>query len=240
VLRLFVLWGAAACPIAWGGAADGLGGKLLKVPGIEVDLKKREVRMAAAVCLDTGILEYLVCLEGTFEHETVFSTRCRPSQLHLALLTLGLLPDPFKPDEGWWHGARRKGRSRVNVEVAYEQDGKKRRRPVTEFLVSRENEEGAVADHWVFTGSVFFKHEGKNQYGADHSGIVIGIIPNGSSVIQFGERAGVPYRGDDLGLEVNARTTPPAGTKVTLVFTSHEGKRKREGQPQRHDRSSGR
>jgi hypothetical protein len=205
--------------------------KPLKLKGIEVDVPKREVRMDAAVCLDEGILEYLVCLEGTFEHETVFSTKCRPSQLHLALLMTGLVPHPFKPGGDWWHRARARERSRVGIEVEFEQDGEKRRCSVAEFLVSRENDDGVVLDRWVFTGSVLFDHEGKSRYAADYSGIVVGIIPEGSGVIQYGERAGVPYQGDDQGMEVNARTVPAAGAKVKLVFTPHDEKRKPVKQP---------
>jgi len=231
-LHRFLLCSIAAGLAISGEAAQGPKENALKAPGIEVDIKKREARMDATVCLDAGILEYLVCLEGTFEHETVFSTRCRPSQLHLALLAIGLVPHPFRPDAGrWWETARQKQRSRVNIEVEYDQGGRKRRRRVSEFLVSRENEDGAVSDHWVFTGSVFFKHEGKNRYAADYSGVVIGIIPEGSGVIQFAEKAGVPYRGEDQGLEVNARTVPAAGTKVKLIFTPQEKKRKRKKQP---------
>lgn len=43
--------------------------KALKEAGIEIDAKKHEVRVDATVCLAEGILEYLVCLPDTFEHE---------------------------------------------------------------------------------------------------------------------------------------------------------------------------
>ena len=237
----FLLCGILACLAAWVDAAQRPPGKALSAPGIEVDVKKREVRMDAAVCLDAGILEYLVCLEGTFEHETVFSTKCRPSQLHLALLAIGLVPHPFGPNPGrWWAANRHKPRSRVDVEVEYKQDGKTRRRRIAEFLVRRESKDGAVADHWVFTGSVFFKRDGRNRYAADYAGIVIGIIPIGSSVVQFGEQAADPYRGEAQGLEVNARTVPAVGSKVKLIFKRHEEKGKGKTPPRRTDGSPNR
>lgn len=180
------------------------------------------MRIDATVCLDEGILEYLVCRPGTFEHETVFTTRCQPAKLHVALLAIGLVPHPFRPEGfGWWATARQKPRSRVVIEVEWEHEGTTVRRPVGTFLTNRERPDGVAATHWIFTGSAFFKHEGKNHYAADHTGVTIGIIPEGCGVVQFGERAGIPYQGEDQGLEINTETVPRVGTKVKLIFTPH-------------------
>ena len=230
LLSLLIV-GNVMCRVALGGEADALGENALKASGIEADIKKREVRLDATVCLSKGILEYLVCLPGTFEHETIFSAKCKPSQLHLALLAIGLVPRPFVPDAEWWAKAQEDKQARVNIAVEYEQDGKKQRRRITEFVVNREREDGAVPDRWVFTGSAFYKDDGKTRYAADVTGVVIGLIPEGAAVIQFGEKAGVPYRGDDQGLEINTDTTPAVGTKVRLIFTPHEEKGKQAEQP---------
>lgn len=212
---------SAMCLVASGEDAAALDAKTLKASGIEVDVKKQEARLDATVCLSRGILEYLVCLPGTFEHEAIFSARCKPSQLHLALLAIGLEPYPFLADEEWWAKAREEKRAQVSIEVEYEQDGKSQRRRISEFLVSREKKDSAVPDNWVFTGSAFYDDDGKNRYAADITGAMIGVIPAGAAVIQFGEKAGIPYRGDDQGLEINADKTPATGTKVKLVFAPH-------------------
>ena len=67
--------GSAMGRIASGEQGDALDGKALKTSGIGADIKKREVRLDATVCLSRGSLEYLVCLPGTFEHETVLSAK---------------------------------------------------------------------------------------------------------------------------------------------------------------------
>ncbi|MHC4885529.1 MAG: hypothetical protein ACYTGH_10635, partial [Planctomycetota bacterium] len=53
-------------------------GKTINLPGYSIDLAKREVRMEAEICLDQGILEYLACTPGTFEHESIVVTSAKP------------------------------------------------------------------------------------------------------------------------------------------------------------------
>jgi len=199
-----------------------------KLQALSIDAKTLEVKVDAVVCLDAGMLEYMVCRENSMEHETIFSTKCVPSQLHLALLAIGLVPYPMRNDPLWFQGARLKPKARVDVQVEFEKDGKTVRRPVSAFMTRRGEQEGkgeALPDYSVFTGSVFFKSEGKNRYAADQSGIVLGLIPDGSSVVQYGWPADDPYRGDDQGLEVDTKQCPPLGTKVKLVFSPHVEKK---------------
>jgi len=194
----------------------------LKASGIEIDVSKREVRMEAMVCLDDGILEYLVCLENTFEHETVFSTKCRPTLLHAALLLMGFVPNRFDPRNVlWWQSALEKKQSRVNIEVEFGRRGERVRTRIADLLLNRQDRNAKIPNTWVFTGSAFFKEDGKNRYAADRAGIVVGILPNGSSVVQFAEETGDPYQGDTLGLEANPNTIPAVGTKVKLIFTPY-------------------
>ena len=221
-----LILGTLAGRPAPGEDADPLAPKSLKAAGIEVDVQKREVRLEATVCLSRGILEYLVCLPGTFEHETIFTVNCKPSQIHMALLAIGLVPRSFAPVLEGWEPTPEDKAALVSIAVEYEQDSKPQRRRIVEFLVNRERKDGKVADRWIFTGSDFFTSDGKARYAADITGVVIGLIPEGAAVVRLGEKAGVPYRGDDQGLEINADTIPPVGTKVRLIFTPHDGKGK--------------
>ena len=221
-LTLPICLSLAACLPGWAETNDKAkkpGLLQFKGSGIEVDLKKHEVRMDAEVCLAEGILEFLICLPDTYEHETVFVTKCKPSLLHIALVLIGLEPSRFAlAGLGWLDTATKKDRSRVNIEVEFEESGKKARCKVSELLVSREHEDGEVPDRWVFSGSIVVKHEGKKVYAADHHGVIAGIIP-GSGVIQFAEKTGNPYRGEQEGLEADSETVPAKGTRVKLVFS---------------------
>lgn len=222
LLQVLLVIPGLLCLTAWAEEESNPEAKALKLAGIELDVKKHEVRVDGTVCLDKGVLEYLVCLPNTFEHEAVFSIKCKPSVLHLSLLAIGLEPHAFGVGEDWWADAREQPKSRVRIEVEYEKDGKKLRRPISEFLVNRERKDGVVADSWVFTGSFFGRREDKRIYAADVTGAVIGLCQEGASVLQYGEQAGIPYQGEDQGLEVNTDTVPAVGTKVSLIFTRHE------------------
>lgn len=209
-----------------GGEADPPAPKPLKIAGIEVDVQKREVRLDATVCLSRGILEYLVCLPDTFEHEAIFTVNGKPSQIHIALLAIGLVPRSFEPGLEEREPTSEDKEALVSIAVEYERDGKPQRRRITEFLVNRERKDGKVADRWFFTGSYFFTSGGKTRYAADITGVVIGLIPEGAAVVRLGEKTGVPYQGENQGLEINTDTIPPVGTKVRLIFTPHDGKGK--------------
>lgn len=194
----------------------------VQFPGYTIDLKQREVRMQAEVCCTSGILEYLVCLPGTFEHESIFVTTCRPELLHAALLLIGLEPHPPSgPDpEAWWQeGAARKA-SHVRLEVVWQEGEKTHRKDMAALLVNREAkgaEDGP--DTWLFVGSFFHRAGAREIYAARIEGVVVGIWFQPSCVIQYGRKTGNPYRGTDLGMAVRETAVPPRGTRVELIFS---------------------
>jgi hypothetical protein len=220
---LLVLGHLAGLPVG-AGEGDPSEAAALRLAGIEFDIKNREVRVEATVCLNRGILEYLVCLPQTFEHEAIFCIRGKPSVLHLGLLAIGLEPYPFDGAADWWETAREQPRSRVRFEVEYENDGKKLRRPVSDWLVNRGSRGSAVSSVWIFTGSFFGRREGQRVYAADVAGGVVGLGQEGASVLQFGERTGNPYQDKEQGLALNENAVPVKGTKVKLVFAPYEDK----------------
>lgn len=210
----------------------------VKLPGVTVDRRTHEVRIEAAVCLDSGILEYVVCHPGTFEHEAIFTTEVKPELLHAALLLARLKPTPQRAGltDLWWGKAMKQKNSRVKIEVEWEREGEPKRVNLTSMLRDREGSEGGdketsataqrqkkLQDAWVFAGS--FMHTNKNTgaraYAANLSGILVGIWPDPSTVIQYGIPSGNPYEGKGLGIEINKENVPDVGTKVTLVFSRH-------------------
>jgi hypothetical protein len=191
--------------------------------GLELDAKQREVRLAATVCLDRGILEYFICLAGrgqTFEHESAFSTACTPSVLHLALLAIGAEPCEYEGDLNWEKSWSKKPASRIRLRIEYVQDGKRVQREASELLTSRGNKEARLPEFWIFTGSYFGQRSGKPIYAADAYGGIAGFCQDDASVLQTGRSYGNPYS-SEAGLEINHKNIPPRGTQVKLIFSPY-------------------
>jgi hypothetical protein len=203
------------------------------MPGVVINRQAQEVRIDAKVCLDKGILEYVVCLPNTFEHEAIFVTQAKPELVHAALLLCGLKPTHQMRGMGelWFEKAIKQERSRVKVEVEWLQDGKKKRVSLASMLRNRQDidiaeannrkKEPKVQDIWIFSGSVLITDERTKErhYAANSSGILVGIWPNASTVIQYGLPSGNPYEGGHLGLEIDEERVPKVGTEVKLVFS---------------------
>src|SRR5678815_5133397 len=70
------------------------------LPHINVDVKARQVRVDCQLLGVEAPLEFFCVLSGTNEHESGMRTEAKPSNIHLALLMLGLEPgDPVKFSE---------------------------------------------------------------------------------------------------------------------------------------------
>jgi len=195
------------------------------LPGYEIDLVKKEVRMKAKVCLTSGILEYLLCLPNSFEHEAIFVTKAKPELLHTGLLLVGYTPlQLYKLGEKWWQEVPKKPSCRLNVSVNWQQDGKKKSVPMHKLLLRRKKTAGKndanlyARNFWVFNGSFFYE----KQYIANLDMTVMAIMPQSSSVIQYGERSVDPYSGDQFGFEINNALCPPYNTEVEIVFSAYK------------------
>jgi hypothetical protein len=221
-LTLMGIAGFAAC--AEGEAAPQSPQEQMKLAGIELDSKKRQVTVEAKICLREGLLEYLICVSGrehTFEHESLISVKCAPSLLHLTLLAIGLQPCEFGIIEEWETKWRKQPKSRVKIEVEFVQDGKVVKRDIGEFLASRNKDAGKQLEAWIFTGSTFDKLGDKQIYAADYNGSVVGMGLEGASLIQPGSPSENPYQGEERGWKIDSSKMPPRGTAVKLIFSPY-------------------
>jgi hypothetical protein len=206
----------------------------IKLPGVTIDRATREVSIAGEVCLKSGILEYVICRPNTFEHEAIFTTLAKPELVHAALLLSGLKPTPQLRGMGdlWWEKAMQQPASRVKIEVEWKQDGALKRLNLTSLLQARDtstvspqqqDKHPQVKDTWIFAGSFLHlnKKSGKQIYAANSSGILVGIWPDPSTVIQYGLPSGNPRDGKDIGIEIYEERVPEVGTQVKLIFSRH-------------------
>jgi hypothetical protein len=205
----------------------------IQLPGVTISRVTSEIRLDAVACLESGILEYVVCKPNTFEHEAIFTTTAKPELVHAALLLIGVEANPQRPGlaELWFEKALKQESSRVSVEVEWKEKGKLKRVPLASLLRKREEVEPGidpeekknlkVEEAWVFAGSFIHQNPetGEREYAGNQSGILVGIWPNPSTVIQYGISEGNPYEGKNLGMEIREDRVPKIGTKVKLVFS---------------------
>ena len=72
-----------------------------KMPHIEVDVKKKQVRVECEAVIPDMALEFFVCAAGTQEHEAVLRSVAKSSHIHAALMMLGLQPGaPIQFNQG--------------------------------------------------------------------------------------------------------------------------------------------
>lgn len=203
----------------------------IQLPGVTISRVTSEIRLDAVACLESGILEYVVCRPNTFEHEAIFTTTAKPELVHAALLLIGVEPNPQRHGlaELWFEKTLKQTPSRVKVEVEWKEKGKVKRVPLVSLLRKREEDEAGdgeskslkIDDAWVFAGSFIHQNPetGEREYAGNRSGILVGIWPNPSTVIQYGISEGNPYEGKNLGMEIREDRVPSKGTRVKLIFS---------------------
>src|SRR5471030_1971004 len=70
-----------------------------KLPGIEFNVKTHQVRVECEALNVQMPLEFFCVQAGGPEHESLLRTSAKPSQIHLALLAIGLKPgEPYRYD----------------------------------------------------------------------------------------------------------------------------------------------
>jgi len=197
---------------------NGIGdGRPVRIGGLSVDLRSQEVLIQCRAGEDAGILEYLLVAEGGKAYESRFvSIAGTPSDLHAALLLLGIEPAPFP---GFREALEllRKGGSEsevrtllparsflsVSAKPLYDDGTVGSQRPLSEYIEERDGEhagrverdgkgqDGNIDNKWVFTGS-FFNPSG--VYAADATRSYAAVWPDPAATINLLSPAGNPYR----------------------------------------------
>ncbi|MGH7241824.1 MAG: YdjY domain-containing protein [Phycisphaerales bacterium] len=136
-------------------------------PGVRVDLGAKVVEFDGTVPVNAHtkadlkvFLETTVCGYDSKEHESLVVTKAKPSQVHAALLLLGLKPGKpgaWKLEEKVWVGIPPTG-DEVEVRfVTKNADGTEREEDAADWIVDSKNgkslKEIAPQAKWVFAGS---------------------------------------------------------------------------------------
>ena len=184
-----------------------------RLPHIDVDAKARTVRVECEVVAADYPLEFLAVVTGTNEYEAVVRSDVKPSDLHLALLLIGLTPgSPVHYSEATKAWLPPTGPP-VDVWFEYQKDGQQQRVPAYRWMRDIHTKAAAKPFTWCFTGSRTFD----GVYAANQTGSLVGVINNENSVLDVPALRGRAIEGRDF--ERNAELLPPPGTAVTMVLS---------------------
>jgi hypothetical protein len=191
---------------------------------VVVDKEKKSVTIACKIAprklpnlTEVYPIEVIATLpspEGKKAHETVVTFSAKPSEIHAALVGLGLKPG--KPALGE-DAAATGPEVKVSLEISGP-DGKPKVVPIEKTLVDRKTGKPLPALKWIFTGSVVKEAPGKTEknYAADTTGTLIAIFPvTDETVIQ----TNLTMKEEPLlKLETNPKVLPAEGMPVRLII----------------------
>lgn len=215
-------------------------------PHIRIDTAAKRIEIDAEVPIDPHdeqtpriFLEQVLCTRNTIEHESLLVTDATASNVHAALLLLGVISGTpgnisWTPDDGLKR--RPPTGPGINVALRYTNaDGKIIDASPADWIVDAKTTTplattGATTgantntSTWIFAGSVvrsIMDESGKRapKYTADLGGTLIGLCTFGTETLAF-PRVLSPDSGIDEPLYIaNPKSTPPVNTKVTVILT---------------------
>lgn len=199
-------------------------------PHIRVDRSAGLVEIDGIVPIDahdpntpTVYLEATVCTRDSKEHESLVMTDARPSEVHAALLLLGL--EPGRPGSWTFDGKEMRPTpptgAGLDIAIAYrDAGGREVESPVAEWIRNERtgarftSRDGGAA--WVFAGSRFVRRNGREWYDADGAGTLIGLTTFGGETIAWSEVYSPEASVQEPEWIADASRVPPFGTPVIV------------------------
>src|SRR5438445_2818684 len=155
-----------------------------KLPHLQVNLARHQVRVECEAINAEERLEFLVCSTGTKEYESVLRSRARPSHLHLAMLMLGLQPgEPVKFNEADNTFAPPRGPA-LKLTCEFQREGKIIVIPASRLMRSVKDKTAMPEVNWVFVGASTLED---GEYAADVTGYLITVVNFEHTVIDIPE-----------------------------------------------------
>lgn len=173
-------------------------------------------------------LELVACTPDTREHEALVMTRAKPSEIHAALLAVGLnpgVPGSWKFENKKLIAVPPRGEG-LDVFIAYrDASGRVVESPVTDWIVNsetgsplgpRDPDFAAAKPRWLFAGSVMAMRQGREVYDADGAGTCIGLCTFGSEVIAWRDTISPEAAVDEPVWIADPKKVPALGTAVVV------------------------
>lgn len=184
-----------------------------KLPFIEIDLAGRRVLVECQAIRIDAPLEFLCVAVNGPEHEAVLRTPAKPSDIHLALLAIGLEPgEPARFSEAANQWLPPDGPP-VRVSVRFNRGGEEVTIPASRLMRDIRTGQPMPERPWVFTGSRVLEDR---RYAADVTGYVVSVVNFDLSPLDVPRVAS--NANELLELEINPDVAPEMGAKVTMIL----------------------
>ncbi len=185
-----------------------------KLQHVQVDAKAREIRVDCEALKADYPLEFLAVVTGTNEYEALIRSEVKPSDLHLALLIIGLKPgQPVHYSESTKTWEPPAGPP-VDIWFEYQKDGKTVKVPAYRWMRDVKTHKESPPTTWVFTGSKVLED---GTYAANATGCLIGVINNELSVLDVPALKSRAIEARDY--ERNPDLMPATGAAVTMILS---------------------
>lgn len=190
-------------------------GDRFRIGDVTLDKKQRTVTFPVTVNMNRGVVEYMLVTESGKSHESVFTTKVKPSEIHLACILLGV--KPFSAARWPENNTLIPSAQGVTVEVSWPTNGPAKRFPLSDFISvidPNEAHEGgpSIADgSWFYNGS----HFRDGVFTAENEGSIIAVIGDGAALLN-GLRTG---RENDEAHAANKKILPALGKIVHMTLT---------------------
>lgn len=184
---------------------------IIDMRNLRIDVKNRTISIDAAVCSSNYALEFLLCSGNEKGYESLLLTKAKPSEIHAALLMLGLMPgihgtginDSFVPPRG----------PEMTIVLRWKDSyGAPHEADPSEWLTCSD-EKTELPKKWIFVGSEILPG---GRYLADIESGIISVTNVIHSVID------VPFASTrDIEQRVfrpNPAAIPAIGTEVEIVL----------------------
>lgn len=222
-------------------------------PGVRVNLAEKAIEFDGTVPVNAHtkaglkvFLETTVCGYDSKEHESLLVTKAKPSQVHAALLLIGLKPGKpgaWKQEEKKWIGVAPEG-DEVEVRFVWNApDGSQREEDPAEWIVTEKDAESlkrvAPDAKWVFAGSKLVRkkpaprapgegieaeqnppaendEQPREFYVADVEGTLIGLTSFGTETIGLSAMYNPDNDKEAPQWIASPEKTPEIGARVTV------------------------
>ena len=193
---------------------------VLKLKHMTVDLAKKQIVIDAEVSRNYkpgDPLEFFLCRADTKDYESVITTPAMPSDVHAALLAMGLSPGKFarmsRPDTQPARVLPPEG-ARLAITLRWKDaNDVQQEAPAGAWLATTGRKESATPKEWLFIGSDVLPGGG---YLADQEGVIISVVNVAWAVIDVPVESIKQYAA--LEFTRNEKAVPPNGTPVQVVI----------------------